>query len=982
MQIQVDKKKWLKNAGVLLAELILIIAGLILVGTAGARGFDNLKVYTTVFPEKQNLENIMASANGLIPDGEGYITGDDSFFVIPVNADKLLDIEMDQLEQNITGFIWQSETEEFNNEPGTYTFELGHNPIQMQKTTKYIKVLISDVPGLHYNIKNISYRNPFEIYARIHKKEIIKIAFAFLLLIIAAKAAEHIPQDRKKLKKAASLTLFLVVTGATAGYIFYQYIFGDRLFIFADIGSDTIQQYYPYYMNCVRRIQEGTFGIWNWDYGLGTSLMNNISQTLDPFGLFVILGGVVFGISKVRRLLVIAQILKIVLSALLCRYFLKMFRLSEKAACVGGYLYAFNGYLMLWGQHYLLGTICVYQIIILIFLEKLLREIKTRYVAGLGLSVAASVLYSYYNTYMALAFAAIYCVLRMLDSELNMRWKGRIQHAVAAFGTMVCGVLMGAVTLLPAASYLTSSSSRLDSSESAVVKFLHGLFSAYPMDANIETTGRLISNNVICINQTGNATGWGNYYEMPNVCLTVFVFIFLGQFLIRKIKACKNIKQALYGILVAVVAVFILYNPGFAIAFNGFAYAQARYTFVIMPMAALLVASEWESMIVKKEISIWGLLLGLGMSIAVLLQAGKRASTEVIGYDGELIVLCIIFALLLLTGYLCRTRQIFGMIEFLIAVCLIVSVGKENYITNNERVTAYASRENIGYSGKEIANDTTEALKYIKERDDSFYRVEKTYSFYSTYGDPLIAGYSAITDYNSTINRNLSMFYTNLYSSQKVTDAQRAFIYTDETERYPMKLIDLKYILSASEIDFPGFQYMDKIGNVYIYQNMNADSVASFYEKTMTQEACEQLDEGSRRRLLNDTLIIEDGQEGLQEQETGQVEIGTFRTEGAALKGTVSNEKEGYLLLVIPDQDGWEIYVDGQKTETINGDYGFPAVRLAAGNHEIYAKYHIPRLKEGIVGSIIGIVMLVMVCLYLNLKSKKEVFLNRDEGKN
>ena len=141
-------------------------------------------------------------------------------------------------------------------------------------------------------------------------------------------------------------------------------------------------------------------------------------------------------------------------------------------------------------------------------------------------------------------------------------------------------------------------------------------------------------------------------------------------------------------------------------------------------------------------------------------------------------------------------------------------------------------------------------------------------------------------------------------------------------------------------------------------------------------------DEGSRRRLLNDTLIIEDGQEGLQEQETGQVEIGTFRTEGAALKGTVSNEKEGYLLLVIPDQDGWEIYVDGQKTETINGDYGFPAVRLAAGNHEIYAKYHIPRLKEGIVGSIIGIVMLVMVCLYLNLKSKKEVFLNRDEGKN
>ena len=135
------------------------------------------------------------------------------------------------------------------------------------------------------------------------------------------------------------------------------------------------------------------------------------------------------------------------------------------------------------------------------------------------------------------------------------------------------------MTLLPAASYLTSSSTRLDSSESAITKFLSGLFSTYTMDANIETTGRLISNNTFCINQLEHATGWGNYYEMPNVCLTVFIFIFLGQFLVRKIRECKNTKQLVYGIFVTMVGVFILYNPGFAIAFNGFAYVQARYTF-------------------------------------------------------------------------------------------------------------------------------------------------------------------------------------------------------------------------------------------------------------------------------------------------------------------------------------------------------------------------------------------------------------------
>lgn len=201
MQIQVDRKKWLKNAAVLLAELVLILAGLVLVGTVGERGFDNWKIYFTFQQEKQNLEEIKSSANDLIQDEDGYITGEDSFFIIPVNADKLLDVEMNQLNQKITGFIWQSETKEFNSDPATYTYQLGHNPIQVEKGTKYIKLLISDVQGLHYNINQISYRNPFEVYVRIHKKAIFKIAIVLLLVGVLVKGVEYISEDRTKLKK-------------------------------------------------------------------------------------------------------------------------------------------------------------------------------------------------------------------------------------------------------------------------------------------------------------------------------------------------------------------------------------------------------------------------------------------------------------------------------------------------------------------------------------------------------------------------------------------------------------------------------------------------------------------------------------------------------------------------------------------------------------------------------------------------------------
>ncbi|MDD6304361.1 MAG: YfhO family protein [Lachnospiraceae bacterium] len=974
MQIQIDRKKWLKNAVVLLAELVLILAGLVLVGTVGSRGFDNLNVYTTIFPQYQDMNKVLEGAHDLIAseDGNGYVTGKDTYFVIPVNSNKLIDLEMSRIEgEGMTGEIWQSENETFTEESSPYTFELGHNPVQARKSTKYIRVKISSQPGSHYNLTNVSYRNPFDVYMRIHKVDILKTAVALWMLCIILQCVQLIPPKQIKIQKMVTVIVYLGFVGITAIYIFHDFIWGEKLFLYMDIGSDTIQQYYPYYMNCVRRISEGTFSIWNWDYGLGTSLINNISQTLDPFGLFVILGGVVLGIGRVKRLLVVAQILKIILSALLCRYFLKLFRVSEKAACIGGYLYAFNGYLMLWGQHYLLGTICIYLLLILILLEKLIQEFKVRYVAGLGIVVTASIIYSYYNTYMALAFAAIYCVLRLLNPDLDLNLKDRIKRGCTILGSVICGVLAGAVTLLPAASYLTSSSSRLDSDVSALTKFLSGLFSSYPMEQNIETAGRLISNNLYYVNDYNYIKGWSNYYEMPNVCLTIFIYFFLGQLLVQSIKRCKSKGKAIYNIFVAVVGILMVFNPGVAIAFNGFAYAQARYTFVIMPIAALLVAVEWDRLMVEKEFSLIGLLLGLVASMYIVIKAYGRASAEVKNYDAELLILFIIFAVIMLVAGLWKKGTNQKIVGSLMIICIFLSTCMDNDITTNQRGMAYTWYEAIGYDDHHMTNDTIEALHYIEDRDDSFYRVDKTYTFLSTYGDSQVAGYSSVTDYNSTINRHLADFYNMLYTRVKVTDAQRIFVYSEESEVCPMSLINLKYILSMGEMDYSWCEYVGRTGGVYIYRNKYADSAASFYTNTISQSECAAMDETDRRMLLKDTLIVPDEQAALHETERGEVKLGDFVADGKYFTGTISNEKEGFLLLTIPDQDGWEVYVDGKKTETINGDYGFLAVKLTAGNHDVKAVYHIPYMKQGAVVSILGALLLTGYCLWLYHRDRK-----------
>lgn len=959
-------KRYVKRGLICLLGYVLILAGLVVLDTVYQMGIGNLKMYTVILPEYQDLQPILDSAHELIPEGDGYVTGEDTYFVIPVDSDKMLDLELGSIENgSYVGNIWYSEDETFDGEPEARVLTLGHNPITVKPEINYVKVMISGPgqPGVHYSLEGISYRNPFDAYARIHKLELLRNAAVVWLVCMGTLLTGRVKNG--KYRKVLSWLGLGASVAITAAYIFQDFLIGDRLFIFVDIGGDTCQQYYPYYLNCVRRIQEGSFGLWNWDYGLGTSLINNISQTLDPFGLFVILGGVLLGAEHVAKLLLVSQLLKIFLSAFLCRYYLKLWGVSDRAANIGGYLYGFNGYLILWGQHYMLGAICIYLPLLLIFIEKLIRGHKVRYVAGLSVVTALSVIYSYYNTYMALLFGGIYCVIRLLDPNWQAKWKERVKKAGQCLLAVITGLFMGAVTLFPAAYYLLNSSNRLDSDTSAFSRFLDGFLSVYSPERSVQILGRLMSNNMYFINAAGQP-GWDNYYEMPQLCLTIFIYLLLGQLLVQSIKRCKNKKQFFYGVLVVFAGLLIILNPGMAIAFNGFAYVGTRYTFVIMPVAALVAAVEWDRLTQRHEFSLIGLLLGLAASIALLVDAYGRATGEVRDYTVVAGIMIVFFAVLLALVWKWQKARVY-LIPLLVG-CIFCSVCKETYITNNERLTAYTWS-----SGTDKIEDTEKAVRYLQEQDDSFYRVDKKYADIAVFGDPLIAGYSSVSEYNSTTNSNVLQFYHQLYSEAYIWgEAQRLVNWDQESAVNSLSLINVKYILSKEELEEPWLELEQKVESVYIYRNIYAESAASFYTDTIEQSACAGMTEDERRELITDTLIVEDGFASYHETDPGHVELGTFSREGDSLRGTVTNEKAGMLLLTIPDQEGWKVYVDGNEAETRNGDYGFLAVELEPGSHTILAEYHIPYGKEGVICSILGILLLTGSCAAMYLTGRKK----------
>lgn len=87
--------------------------------------------------------------------------------------------------------------------------------------------------------------------------------------------------------------------------------------------------------------------------------------------------------------------------------------------------------------------------------------------------------------------------------------------------------------------------------------------------------------------------------------------------------------------------------------------------------------------------------------------------------------------------------------------------------------------------------------------------------------------------------------------------------------------------------------------------------------------------------------------------------------------GTVNSDNGGILYLSILDDNGWDIYIDGNKTDKIdNVNIAFTGVKVTAGEHDVEMIYHTPWLMTGIIVTIIGILLIIAVGIAFRRRSK------------
>lgn len=771
-------------------------------------------------------------------------------------------------------------------------------------------------------------------------------------------------------KKEISISKFFLYAVITSILIvFFQFIVGKAFYIYKDIGTDTFFQYYPYYVNIAEKIKHGTFSVWNWNYGIGKSIVNNVSWTFDPFALIVVLPGVLLSTKLIMYMLVWMQIVKILVIYFVSVKLFDLYTDNKVAVCLGAYLNAFNGYVMLWGQHYFLGTACVYTVLILYFIERVIQNRGKNNGLFLSLVITLSLFYGYYTTYMTLLVAAVYYFVRYI--EFNYTEKIKLKKVLKDFIYMIFfvlrGVLGACVVLLPAAYYVTHVSGRLNgASQSIIAKMVESYKISFSKSDFGTKMSRLLSNNMLLINDPSRAV-FGNYYETPQLFITIFIFFFIGQWIAYNMIKKKKFKEWIMFIVKCFLLYILVMNGVSALVFNAFAYRAYRYTFLAVFFLAVVVVKSWE-FISEKGFSIVGMAIGGFLSFYAWKYSYKNMVSEVRLY------VKIVLALLLLGMILQLLSRINIIKKYAMALFVILVIATtcfDDCITTNYRdvvddIWLYNEQKN------NLIDNSSVAIDWIKDQDDSFYRIEKNYKDWSVLSDSFIEEYSALTWYDTTANTNVLDFYDNIYTNALTgMYVVKYFTLSNELDVKAMNLTTTKYLLSMSELDNESFGLVNIINGIYIYKNLQIDSSAKWFTKTISKDDFKNLSEEEKVSILDDTLITDDV---VAYYNDANYKLGDFKLKKqTVLEGTVECDGPGFVMLSVPDEEGWTAYCDGKKVKYLNADYGFIAVEVGVGNHNIKLKYSLPYFKMGLLLSILGLVCyLTEIMMVIILKKRKE----------
>lgn len=751
--------------------------------------------------------------------------------------------------------------------------------------------------------------------------------------------------------------------------VFYDFITGEKVYLYKDIGSDSVNIYFPWLVHISDYVKNNGTPTWSFSQGMG--------QNIFPLWLGDFFSDIIsflFSREKLPYMLANVEIAKILLSGFVFFKYLSELKLGKFTAAVGAYLFAFCGYIILGGCWTIFSSEAFYVALILYGFERWLNHGK---ILWFVLGISALAFLQPFFLYPYTLFLAAYILVRYNDVKGDT-WSKFPLFIAKTIGLAVVAVAISAYQLFPdLLQYIESPRVGGDASLVDNLK-AQPMFGITDSALRFTTTFRAFGSDML---GTGSEfKGWQNYLEAPLfycgiLCLVVFPQAFVGY--------SKN-KKIAWGVFagVFILPVFFPYFRYIFWAFSG-NYFRA-YSLVVTLMLLIFSAQGLDHVLKNRKVN----LPVLGVTTAFLLFLLFSPATEFEpninqGMRSSSTLLVILYAGIL---WALTRENLRATGSVLLVVFCMFEMMFYSYTTINQRdaITGKELTEKVGY------NDyTVEAVKYIKDHDKGFYRINKDYqsgpAIHTSFNDAKVQGYFGTMSYHSFNQINYVRFLGIMGVINPKDEFQTRWLKGLWERPLLLSLTSGKYILAKNpepHLKMFGYDSVGRQGNVDIYKNNYAQPLGVAYDQGLNERTFRALSQGQKDIYLFKGCVIDSGDNeaaaAVKQYDIADTATPTtmelyFQSATALSKkglnitsfkedhiiGNIATQTSSMLFLSIPYDEGWKALLNGKEVKIHRVNCGFTGIILPAGSNTVDLKFTPRYMAKGGIISVISILVFI-----------------------
>ncbi len=634
--------------------------------------------------------------------------------------------------------------------------------------------------------------------------------------------------------------------------LYSRFLFGKAVFMYSDIGSDSLSTFFPTFMMLSRLLKEGALGSYTLTYGLGGSTAFYALQSLNPLKFLPL----PFSEAYFPVVILIHQFLIHILTALTgYGLFSRLFR-DRTVGVFAAVIWAFSGYMTGWGQNYVYGGCLLFFTLAMWVLQLFLDRPSRPHFFALSLVFALFILFSWYFFYMSGIFIAFYVLDetlirgRHVENETPPRQNTFLILIRREFSVLLAALAAICLAAAPLTQILTQF---LGSSRTGEVAGMTpaALLQHYDLRTILSSLSRFLSSNLL-----GAGSSYAGTVDYYNIA-----FLFTSILLIFALVYLLTVPRTILPTLLfgaASLAMLLFPAAGYILTFNRKA---QRHSFLIAFMAVLLIAAFLWSVLREdhprrlKFSAIAGFLTTLALEAAFWLLFRRLEMHPSLLYfcvtAGSAFIFAVIFLLL---GRQERKKALAFACLLAVSLEMVVS----GWGTFYDR--AYLTTEDYYHS--HFNDDTRAAVDRILREDGSLCRISTTEDF-SYANEGMVDGFNATTAYAGELPSSV----TTLGRTFGIQQYSPNFFLNSWDDYYLLTLLSTRYLVvdepSASSFAWDSAAYTRRFASdtISVFENANPLPFGYVYTSRIDNGEFEGLSAFDRQRALTQGFLLTEGSE-------------------------------------------------------------------------------------------------------------------------